>query len=155
MVDNRKDSMHVQTELMREAVYGVKVPYYINIREKDWGYFLAIHQARAIWTDIDLKFAADLAACMSDSDELREALDRQGFTVTDPKGKEVMNPIFSALEQTTRRMTALSRQLQVHAAATIGEPKDNRGKNAMKRDMAEQMGEFVDDDDLIAKPSPH
>jgi hypothetical protein len=62
----------------------------------------------------------------------------------------VMNPRDAVLEQLSRRAVALSSKIQVHAAATVGEAKQSRGKNTAKREAIKTMTE-TEEDDLLTR----
>lgn len=146
----RSDSSHVQTKIMADALRGQQVPDCVELEKKDMPFWIAICAAREQWTNVDLIHAANLARCMSSIEENTKALRSEGDVLLNQKGSPVMNPRFTILEQLSRRSVALSSKIQVHAAATVGESKLSRGKNAAKRDALQAM---EDDDDLIARPN--
>lgn len=151
MPRKRADSTHEQTKAMVDAVKGIQPPKHIKLRKQDIPFWEAIVAARATWTDVDLQIAANMARCQADIEENQKLLDIEGNVLDNKRGTPVMNPRFTILEQLSRRSVALSRMLQVHAAATIGETKVSKGKNAAKRDALEALQDA--DDDLISKPA--
>lgn len=129
---SRSDSRQKKTELMAQAINGIKPPAHLNLRPRDLPFWAAIIDARATWTDVDLSHAANLARCQSDIEFLQNEISEQGNTLKNERGTEVSNPRHVLLETLTRRSVALSRMLQVHAGATVGEAKLSRGKNEQK-----------------------
>lgn len=150
MSDNRADSSHVQTEIMQEAFKDVKPPSCITLEPKHLPYWYAIIQARHKWNEIDLFHAANLARTLCMIEEETILLSMQGSTIKNDRGTPVMNPKFGALQTLTTRACTLSQKLQIHAQATMGNPRDQRNKNSKKQDVLEAFED--DEDDLIAKP---
>lgn len=147
----RKDSIAEKSKNFVEANKVVEPPPHVQLREQDYPFWHAIIRARAQWTDVDLVHAANLARCQADIEEAQRALDREGQVLMNAKGTPIMNPRFTILEQLSRRAVSISSKIQVHAAATIGESKLNRGKNNDRR-AAQKAAEKMEDDDLIARP---
>lgn len=148
----RADSSHVQTKIMTDALKGINPPDCVTLEERDMPFWQAIINARHAWTTVDLIHAANLARCMASIEDNTEKLKDEGDVIENHRGSAVMNPRFSILEQLSRRAVALSAKLQVHAAATLGESKQSRGKNNAKREALESMTD-MDDDDLLARPN--
>ena len=116
----------------------------------------AIIAARATWTEVDMQHAANLARCQADIEKIQKELDKEGPVTQSARGSNVMNPKFTALEVLTRRSVMLSRMIQVHTAATLGESKDNRGKNAAKHEAESAMNSMTEEDEeLIGTPNIH
>lgn len=151
MANNRADSVHEEHKIATDALKGREPPSHITLREMDLPFWNAIIGARAVWTDIDLAHAANLARCQADIEENQKLLDSEGNVLKNARGTPVMNPRFTILEQLSRRSVALSAKLQVHAAATVGESKQSRGKNNKKREILEAF-DTPEEDDLLAKP---
>jgi hypothetical protein len=59
----------------------------------------------------------------------------------------VQNPKFSILETLSRRAVLLSKSLQVHAHATVGESREQVAKNR-----AQAKVRKLEDDELFARP---
>lgn len=153
--NQRKDSEGISSEIMQEAINGVNVPPHIKLRKQDLPFWKAIIDARLQWTSVDLAHAANLARCQADIEENQEKLDKEGSVIKNARGTPVMNPRFTILEQLSRRSVSISSKIQVHAAATIGETKLNRGKNKAKQDALNNMDKLEDaDNQLIASPKP-
>lgn len=155
MTKGRSDSAHIQTEQIAKAIAGIKIPKHLKLREGDLPFWQAIISARAEWTDVDLTHAANLARCQADIEKIQGELDKEGHVLENRKGTPVMNPKHNILETLSRRSVALARMVQVHAAATIGESKLNRGKNSAKSRALQAAKEVDDGDELLAKPSFH
>lgn len=149
----RADSEHVVTEILQNALRGETPPDCINLEEKHMPFWQAITEARAIWTTVDLIHAANLARCMSSIEENTKLLAEEGDVVINKRGTQIMNPRFSILEQLSRRSVALSQKIQVHAAATVGISRNQRGKNAAKKEALEAFKDMDDEDSLIARPN--
>lgn len=151
----RKDTSGIAHNLMAEALTGIPVPAHIKLRKQDIPFWGAIIDARAQWTNVDLAHAANLARCQADIEDNQRKLDKEGSVIENARGTPIMNPRFTILEQLSRRSASLSSKIQVHAAATIGEAKLNRGKNKAKQNAIDALNNMEEtDDDLIAKPKP-
>lgn len=140
-------------EAMQAAMTDIMPPEQVKLREKDWPFWKAITRARArdTWTEIDLVHAANLARTQSDIEDNQAALDIEGFTLVNERGTTVANPRHSILETLSRRAVALSRCLQVHAHATVGESRDQVPK-AKAQSSARAVAEKAKDDEFIARP---
>lgn len=148
---DRSDSSHIETQIFNDALNGVAVPDCVNLEAHELPFWKAITDARANWNTIDLIHAANLARCMAAIEDNTKELKREGEVLVNARGTSVMNPRHTILEQLSRRSAALSTKIHVHAAATQGEAKLGRGKNAKKQQSVDAL-ELVGDDDLIAKP---
>ena len=151
MADNRADSVHVLSGIYKKALEGEQLPDGVTLEEKELPYWRLITEARAQWTKVDLFHAANLARCMCSIEENTLLLKAEGDVIKNDRGTMVMNPRFTILEQLSRRSVSLSAKIQVHAAATMGESKDQRKKNTAKRQALETMNSVKDD--LIARPN--
>lgn len=151
MSENRADSAHIQTGLVQEAFKDIKPPSSVVLEPKHMPFWYAIIQARHQWTEIDLFHAANLARCFCAIEEETALLSMEGSIVYVGKRGDVPseNPRSRRVFTLTNQATNLSQKLQVHAQATMGNPRDNVKKNTKKQEMLEA---FEDDDDLIAKP---
>lgn len=152
MAKNRADSAHIISEITTAATKRIEPPECVKLDEEHIPFWDIITKPRHEWTDIDLVHAANLARCLYSIEENTRLLKLEGDVVENARGTQVMNPRFSALEQLSRRSVALSQKLQIHALATMGNPRDNRKKNAVKRNAIEAFGVDKDEDDLIARP---
>lgn len=150
MAKNRADSAHVQTEIVKNVMKDFKPPECVALSEKHMPFWEAIVAVRHTWTDIDLFHAANLARTLCSIEEETSLLEMEGTKIENHRGTPVMNPRFAALQQLTSRATTLSQKLQVHAQATMGNPRDQKKKNKVKMDAIEAFHE--EDDDLIARP---
>ena len=131
----------------------IQPPAHVRLRPGDEPFWSAIVRARAndTWTEIDLVHAANLARTQHDIEENQKLLDQEGFTLINERGTVVANPRHSILETLSRRAVALSRCLQVHAHATVGESRDQVPK-AKAQSAARAVAEKAKDDDFIARP---
>jgi hypothetical protein len=135
------------------ALTELKPPAHLTLREQDLPFWKAIVNARArdTWTDIDLAHAANLARTQADIEVIQQELDVEGFTCENFRGTVTQNPKFSILETLSRRAVLLSKALQVHATATVGESRDQIAKNKVQAKVL--RNEILDEgDDLIAPP---
>lgn len=135
------------------ALTEIEPPPHIKLRDGDYPFWSAIVRARAkdTWTDIDLVHAANLARTQADIEKNQEMLDLEGFTLTNERGTVVANPRHSILETLSRRAVALSRSLQVHAHATVGDSHEAVKKNKAQAN-AQKTAQKIADDSLIARP---
>jgi hypothetical protein len=104
------------------------------------------------WAQVDLLHAANLVRCLADIEVNRTAMLREGMVKA---GK--VNPRHGLLETLNRRAIALTRVLQLHAVATIGDNKDQSGAKAEAEKAAAVLKKHgrpgADDvDALLARP---
>lgn len=153
MRNKRADSAHELTKIMQDAFTGIKPPAHIQLLERDLPFWNDIINARAEWTNVDLVHAANLARCQSDIEHNQKLLRDEGEVLKNERGTPVMNPRFTILEQLSRRSVSLSSKIQVHAAATVGEAKQAKGKNTAKRNALNSLVMEKEEDFLIARPN--
>ena len=149
----RSDSTHVKTQLVDDL--DIAPPEHVQLRDIDMPLWYALVRARVkeSWNTVDLQHAANLARCQADIQRIQQEILEEGYTLTNDRGTVVLNPKHSLLETLSRRSIALSKHIQVHAVATVGESDKQRGKNsaaAKGRKTAEKTKEA---DDLLARPS--
>ena len=134
---------------MQSALKELQPPDHVSLRDSDLEFWRAIVNARArdSWTDIDLAHAANLARTQADIERVQKELDAEGFTLVNDRGTTVQNPKFSILETLSRRAVLLSKSLQVHAHATVGESREQTPKNK-----AEAKARKAEVDELISRP---
>ena len=149
----RSDSTHVKTQLVDDQ--DIAPPGHVQLRDIDMPFWYALVRARVkdSWNTVDLQHAANLARCQADIERIQQEILEEGDTLTNDRGTVVLNPKHSLLETLSRRSIALSKHIQVHAVATVGESDKQRGKNsaaAKGRKTAEKTKEA---DDLLARPS--
>lgn len=149
----RSDSTHVKTQLVDDQ--DIAPPEHVQLRDIDMPFWYALVRARVkdSWNTVDLQHAANLARCQADIERIQQEILEEGDTLTNDRGTVVLNPKHSLLETLSRRSIALSKHIQVHAVATVGESDKQRGKNsaaAKGRKTAEKTKEA---DDLLARPS--
>jgi hypothetical protein len=137
---------------MQSALVDITPPLHVTLRKKDMPFWQAIVRARArdTWTDIDLTHAANLARTQADIEQVQRDLDLEGFTLVNDRGTTVQNPKFSILETLSRRAVLLSKSLQVHAHATVGESREQAVRNKSESEARRVIQS--EDDDLIARP---
>ncbi len=152
----KSDTVAGAVEAFESATTLIKPPEHVALRDKDMPFWRAIVSARdvASWTEADLAHAATLARTQADIEELHARIDEEGWTLTNARGTVVGNPIVGMLESLTRRAIALSRFVQVHSNATIGDSTSQVKKNKAAAEARKQFGEATQDDsdDLIARP---
>lgn len=126
-------------------------PPHVKLRPQDVGFYRAIIDARArnTWNQIDLAHAVNLARTQADIESVQRDLDAEGFTLVNERGTTVQNPKFSILETLSRRAVLLSKTLQVHAHATVGESREQVARNKRQAKVQSAQEEA---DDLIARP---
>jgi hypothetical protein len=134
---------------MQAALKELQPPPHVTLREQDWSFWGAIVAARArdTWTDVDLAHASNLARTQADIERVQRELDAEGFTLVNDRGTTVQNPKFSILETLSRRAVLLSKSLQVHAHATVGESREQTPKNK-----AQAKARSAQIDELISRP---
>lgn len=154
MAKNRSDSVHVAASLAGEAGREIMPPEMAKMKDRHVPFFRMVVAQRHAWNDLDLLLACHLAEALSDLREYKDELDRIGPTVLGGKSGNtvIKNPMFDIVENTTRRVTLLTQKLQVHAQATMGDPRNSRTKNKAKQDYASAFN-ALDEEDLIAKPN--
>jgi hypothetical protein len=113
-------------------------------------------RARLLWNGGDLERAVNLAFTRFSIQKLVNELDKEGDVIVNARGTQIANPKHTLLEVLSRREIALTRQLQLHAAATV--PIESAGK--MLDDERKAVQSVVDsvtfdeddDDELIPYP---
>lgn len=155
MAENRADSAHVLSGIMQDALKDVNPPEYCKVEEKHLPFWNAIIKVRHSWNELDLIHAANLARTLYEIEYERGELEKEGSIIMVGKHGNVPaeNPRSRRIETLVRQSTNLSQKLQVHAQATLGNPRDNRKKNGAKKNALEVFDDLEDDDDLIARPN--
>ena len=150
----RADSAAFRADAVKNAIDGVQPPSHIALTADHMPFWHAITQARhkESWTEIDLAHAANLARTQYDIEQEQSLLEQEGSVVMNERGTPVKNPRASILEDLTRRAIQLSRILQVHALAIVGESKESKRKNTAQRAAASTASVIEDGDDLLASP---
>jgi hypothetical protein len=87
-----------------------------------------------------LEIAGNLARAKADVERIQSEIDAEGDVIENQRGTPVLNPKHALLEVLSRRAVALSRMLHVHAEATNGNSRDQKGKLAAQK-KAEQAAE--------------
>ena len=148
----RSDSLHVKSELY--DLTDISPPDGEELPPEVMPYWYAITRARVkeSWTIVDLHHACNLAKAQYNIARLQEEVELEGDVVKGARGTPVLNPKHVLIEALVKRSVALSRHVQVHAVATVGEADKQRGKNssAIK---ARAKAEKALSDDLLARPS--
>jgi hypothetical protein len=85
-----------------------------------------------------------MARAQADIERLQREVEDEGETILAANGCPVINPKAKLIETLSKRVTALSRVLHVHALATSGRPED-----AAKSAELERQARQDADDDLI------
>lgn len=124
----RSDSTHVKTQLVDDQ--DIAPPEHVQLRDIDMPFWYALVRARVkeSWNTVDLQHAANLARCQADIERIQQEILIEGDTLTNDRGTVVLNPKHSLLETLSRRSIALSKHIQVHAVATVGDSDKQRGK---------------------------
>ncbi|PAU81061.1 TerS protein [Halovibrio salipaludis] len=119
-------------------------PDHVNLQESAKPFWWSIIAAKApdAWTAPDLEQAAELARTKADLERLRGQIAETGDLT--PDGEKI-HPLRKLEETLVARSIRLSRALQVHALATVGQSGDQRQRNQDWRDTAGAGS----DDDLI------
>ena len=144
----RTDSADAAVAAAKAVASGpIDPPAHVKLRECDRPFWDSIVSARArdSWNTSDLEVAANVARAKADIERLTEEIQTEGDIVTNDRGTQIINPKHTLLETLTRRVMAGSRMLHVHAEATNGESREQRGKNAAQKD-AEKAGDAQQDE---------
>ena len=128
----------------------IEPPEHVRLRPGDKPFWLAIVQARARaeWSTSDLVHAGNLARCMADIERISREMENEGDIVENARGTPVMNPKHQVLEMLSRRSMAITRLMQMQAAASgdgVEKVKARKQESAARQSAAEIMAE----DDLI------
>ena len=94
-------------------------------------------------TAIDLEHAANLAQTLADIRSLQSDIRKEGLIVDGKK-----NPKHDMLDTLVKRSLALSRSIQVHAMATVGESRHMKKRNQKQKEVIEDRQSY-DNDSLI------
>lgn len=149
----RSDSTHVKTQLVDDQ--DIAPPEHVQLRDIDMPFWYALVRARVkdSWNTVDLQHAANLARCQADIERIQQEILTEGDTLVNDRGTVVLNPKHSLLETLSRRSIALSKHIQVHAVATVGDADKQRGKNAAAAKGRQTAEKTKGSDDLLARPS--
>lgn len=157
MKNNRFDGASGATEIMQTVAGELpKPPEHCRLQAKHMPFWNALMVARGgvKWTDADLEIAALAARCKCKIEELEIRLEREGDIIINARGTQIANPLHQILETHCRRMVSLSRMLHVHAEATSGKSKKEKGRNGAAGDMRDVI-EDMEDDGLIPGLGAH
>lgn len=145
-----------QVEALADVAAGQpSAPPGVTLRPADLPFWAAILRARlpAAWAPNDLVHAAHLARTFADIEAMRLALASEGDLVTSKKsGATKANPRHALLDTLVRRSMSLTRLLQLHAVARVGQARDQGTRKAEALSANETLDELADDD-LLAKPT--
>lgn len=148
----RTGTASAEVDAFTQAVAQIQPPAAVRLRDGDRPYWDSVVRARAVgeWSEPDLMHAANLARCLHDIERISGEISTEGDVLENARGTPVVNPKHTILETLSRRCVALTRLLQMHAQARLGEPKQVvKGRAAVKA-----AGAVMDemDDDLLARP---
>lgn len=140
---------NITTMTKAQAAQGMQWAPYSTLDERAEGYFYALLESRPSyeWAKPDIVALTRVAKWLAQSDELAFQMDMEGITITNLKGTEVLNPLFSAVDQLERRIAAVMAKLAIFRVSsnnlgtksTIGA----RAKDALA------LAEKTDDDELV------
>lgn len=149
----RSDSTHVKTQLVDDQ--DIAPPEHVQLRDIDMPFWYALVRARVkeSWNTVDLQHAANLARCQADIERIQKEILEEGDTLVNDRGTVVLNPKHSLLETLSRRSIALSKHIQVHSVATVGDADKQRGKNSASSKARKTAEKTKGSDDLLARPS--
>ena len=149
----RTDSVKTQTEMAAAKL--PECPKHVRLRAKDRPFFDSIVKSKeySTWHTADLETAAVLARTRADIERIQRQLDKDGDTIVNHNGVEVLNPLHGLLETLTKRSVTLAKSLQVDTVSTVDMPYPTRRKRAtLQREMAEAVT-VSSDDSLLARPT--
>lgn len=149
----RSDSTHVKAQLLDDR--DIAPPDHVQLRDIDMPFWYALVRARVkdSWNTVDLQHAANLARCQADIERIQQEILEEGDTLVNDRGTVVLNPKHQLLETLSRRSIALSKHIQVHAVATVGDADKQRGKNFSATRARKTADKTKEADDLLARPS--
>lgn len=122
------NSAEAQKKAMANALAKpLEPPAHVRLQPHEMPFWESVVCARARenWDTADLEVAANLARCKSDIEIQNRYLRIEGAIVKNDRGTQIGNPRFAVIETLTRRSIALSRFLQVNAAAKNGDARDS------------------------------
>lgn len=131
---------------MQVALSGdIEPPASVKLRDGDRPYWNAVVRARARdeWTEAHLVHAANLARCMADIERIAQEVAAEGDVLTNERGTPIVNPKHALMETLSRRVMALTRLMQMQAAAS-GSAEDKMRKRAAEssaRKVAETLAD--------------
>jgi Pyruvate/2-oxoacid:ferredoxin oxidoreductase gamma subunit len=150
MAEDRIDSTYVLNGIVQSSIESIEPPEKLSKKEKE--YWDKIIAARYSWTDVDLLHALHLAQAFAERYEERKLLKKEGSVLKNERGTPVMNPRRTNIEYLNREIAVMSRLIQVHAQATMGNSRDQQKKNEKSLDIKKNLYS-IDSDDLIAMPT--
>ena len=96
------------------------------------------------WSRGDLIRLTQISRSMAEIDALTAQLEAEGYTIPNPRGTQIMNPIMTARDQLTRTVMAAERSLSIYAPVEGGAKKNMFEQN---KEIDRQQSQA---DDLLA-----
>lgn len=128
----------------------IEPPDHVRLRPGDQPFWIAIvrARARAEWSTSDLVHAGNLARCMADIERISREMEGEGDVIENARGTLVMNPKHQVLEMLSRRSMAITRLMQMQAAASGDADKKTKAR-AQESSARQSAAEIMAEDDLI------
>ncbi len=147
---NRKTQSHTATAkvaAMKAATVELVPPQHLVLKEAARPFLQSILAGKAPieWSTSDIEQAFILARCRSDIFRLQVEIEAEGDIVIDK-----INPKHVLVETLIRRDIALTRQLQIHARAIVGERRDQEPRRGLAKNTRAALDDW--DDGLLARP---
>jgi hypothetical protein len=126
---------------------------YSTLPPKGEDYFYSLLESRPSyeWAKPDIIALTRVAGWLAQADEYNYRLEMEGLTLTNAKGTEVLNPVFSAVDQLERRIVSVMAKLAIFriSSNTVG-TKSTIGDRARDALEAKAMAdEDKEDGDLV------
>ena len=136
---NRIDSVTAEVAMIQAKP--PKPPDYIKLKAKELPFWNSIINAKAFdsWTEPDLEIAANLARCKADIERLQNEIRIESDIMMNAAGSPIINPKHKLIQDLIRQSIALSRLIQIHAAATIGQPRHQARRNQKQRELQDTL----------------
>ena len=128
----------------------IEPPDHVRLRDGDRPFWVAILRARARseWSTSDLIHAGNLARCMADIERISREMETEGDLIENAKGTMCMNPKHQVLEMLSRRSMAITRLMQMQAAASGDADKKTKARQ-QESNARQSAAEIMAEDDLI------
>jgi phage terminase small subunit len=149
-VDSKEEAVNT---MVAAAVITITPPEKLKLDADELEVFdeIIAEFATVDWSRHSIRLAAMLARTMNMMQKAQDEVNTDGFTVTNARGNEAMNPAMSAMNMMASQIMSMRRTLALHA--TAGSSKADKGKQAGHHKKQEENNPLEDDEeDLLQRP---
>ena len=146
----RTSSNRILTEVEMATTPEPKPPIHIDMTPecmKIWSILMRTREY-AMWTEVDLEHAVNLASTFADMEKLRRELRNESDITISETGVEKISAKHLLIDILTKRAISLSRLLHVHPEATAGKSTFQVNRNKKHRQIVKDLES--DENSLLA-----